>query len=170
MDQQIRQEEAKMSTSLLYHGFGIKGSDYERTRYMEGAIIFTVRQRREHLRCPRCNSLDVIKRGEVERRFKMVPIGRKAASLELSVARVGCTQCGAIRQVAVDFAETRRSYTKSFERYVIDLSKCMTIKDVAKHLCVSWDTVKDIQKSHLECKYGRPDLKGLRQIAMTKLL
>jgi transposase len=113
--------------------------------------------------------VDVIKRGEVERRFKMVPIGRKATYLELSIARVGCTQCGAIRQVAVEFAETRRSYTKSFERYVIDLSKCMTIKDVAKHLCVGWDTVKDIQKSHLERKYGHPDLKGLRQIAIDEI-
>jgi hypothetical protein len=29
--------------------------------------------------------------------------------------------------------------------------------------------VKDIQKSHLECTYGRPDLKGLRQIAIDEI-
>ena len=33
-----------MSTSLLYHGFGIRGYRYVRTEYIEGAVVFTIVQ------------------------------------------------------------------------------------------------------------------------------
>ena len=36
-----------MSTSLLYHAFGIRGYEYTRTRYEGGAVIFSIRQGRE---------------------------------------------------------------------------------------------------------------------------
>jgi hypothetical protein len=47
--------------------------------------------------------------------------------------------------VKIGFADPRRSYTKAFERYTLELSRCMTIQDTAHHLGVSWDVVKDIQ-------------------------
>ena len=50
------------------------------------------------------------------------------------------------RQVKVPFADPRRSYTNAFERYALELSRRMTIRDVAKHLGVGWDMIKDIQK------------------------
>jgi len=37
-----------------------------------------------------------------------------------------------------------------FERYALELSRRMTIKDVARHLSVSWDIIKDIQKRNLK--------------------
>lgn len=33
-----------MSTSLLYHGFGIRGYAYVRTEYRHGQVFFTIRQ------------------------------------------------------------------------------------------------------------------------------
>ena len=33
-----------MSTSLLYHGFGIRGYRYVRTEYIEGGVVFTIEQ------------------------------------------------------------------------------------------------------------------------------
>ena len=42
----------------------------------------------------------------------------------------------------------------------------MTILDVARHLHVSWDTVKDIQKRYLKKKFSRPVLKDLRYLAI----
>ena len=36
-----------MSTSLLYHGFGLVGYTYVRTAYEEGKVIFTVKHKRE---------------------------------------------------------------------------------------------------------------------------
>ena len=51
--------------------------------------------------------------------------------------------------------EQRRSYAKGFERYALDLSRHMTIQDVAHHLNVSWDTIKDIQKRYLHRRFGK---------------
>jgi transposase len=77
--------------------------------------------------------------------------------------------CGAVRQVPVRFAHGRRSYTKAFERHVLELSRHMTIQDVARHLQVSWDVVKDIQKRYLGQKFRRIKLKRLRQIAIDEI-
>jgi hypothetical protein len=56
--------------------------------------------------------------------------------------------------VKVPFADPWRTYTHAFERYVLDLSRFGTMQDVADHLDVSWDIVKDIQKRHLVKKYS----------------
>jgi transposase len=45
----------------------------------------------------------------------------------------------------------------------------MTIKDVAKHLNTSWDTVKDIQKRYLHKRFKSPRLGHLRTIAIDEI-
>ena len=40
-----------MSTSLLYHAFGIRGYHYVRTEYVDGQVTFTIRQEPETCRC-----------------------------------------------------------------------------------------------------------------------
>lgn len=158
-----------MSTSLLYHGFGIRGYQYAKTEYVEGGVVFHVTQDSANCRCAACGSANVAPRGKEERRFRCLPIGRKRVTLVLPIPRVKCNDCGLVRQVAVRFAEPRRSYTKSFVRYVLELSRLMTIKDVALHLGVSWDIVKEIQKQDLQRRFGKPKLKHLRQIAIDEI-
>jgi len=158
-----------MSTSLLYHGFGLVGYRYVRSTYEEGKVIFTVRHKREKLHCPECGSRDLILRGCSPRRFRTVPIGSKVIFLSLDVQRVACRRCDTIRQVDLGFADSRFSYTRAFERYVLELSKHMTILDVARHLSVSWDVVKDIQKRYLQKKFSRPVLKDLRYLAIDEI-
>lgn len=53
-----------MSTSILYHGFGIRGYKYQRTKYEEGKITFVIEKEVERLKCPDCGSGDVIRRGK----------------------------------------------------------------------------------------------------------
>ena len=158
-----------MSTSLLYHGFGVRGYQYVRSEYVEGEIVFHLSQAIDQCRCSACGSTDVVPRGQVERRFRSLPLGRKPTSIVLPIPRVECRGCGAIRQVAVAFADTRRRHTKSFARYVLELSRLMTIKDAAQHLGISWDTVKEIQKEDLQRRFGKPKLKHLRQIAIDEI-
>ena len=69
----------------------------------------------------------------------------------------------------VPFADTRRSYTKAFERYALDLSRRMTIRDVAEHLGVGWDMIKDIQQRDLKRRFSRPKLGKLRKIAIDEI-
>ena len=45
----------------------------------------------------------------------------------------------------------------------------MTIKDVARHLGVSWDVIKDIQKRSLIRRFAHPRLHKLKQIAIDEI-
>ena len=56
-----------MSTSLLYHAFGIRGYHYTRTDYQDGATIFTIRQEPETCRCSACGSPRVQSRVALKR-------------------------------------------------------------------------------------------------------
>src|SRR6516165_10609123 len=161
--------EVSMSTSLLYHAFGIRGYEHVRTDYRGGATIFTIRQDPQDCRCSACGSREVAHRGHAERHFLALPIGTRKTSVVLPIPRVECRTCGRVRQVKVPFADQRRSYTKSFERYVLELSRRMTIKDVAHHLDVGWDLVKDIQKRDLSRRFAKPKLKHLRAIAIDEI-
>ncbi len=158
-----------MSTSILYHGFGIVGYDYVKTQYKGNAIIFTISHKRDKLYCPVCRSQRVILRGTTRRRFKTFPVGFKVIYLELEVQRVGCLDCDSVRQVPLGFADPRFSYTHAFERYALELSKHMTIQAVARHLSVSWDVIKDIQKRYLTKRFARPCLKHLQTIAIDEI-
>ena len=103
-----------MSTSPLYHAFGICGHQYVKTRYRGGEILFTVHQDQTELRCPTCGSKDIIRRGSVGGHFRALPIGKKKAWISLSVQRVLCLSCHLVRQVNLNFADKRRSYTRIF--------------------------------------------------------
>ncbi len=45
----------------------------------------------------------------------------------------------------------------------------MTIRDVAHHLDVGWDLVKDIQRRELSRRYAKPKLKHLRGLAIDEI-
>ncbi len=149
-----------MSTSLLYHCFGItgRGIHHVHSRFEEGRTIFRIAQDPTTLACSACGSRKVRKKGTVFRRFMTLPIGLRATIIEFAIQRVLCLVCGTTRQVKVDFAEPDRRYTKRFERYLLDLSKHMTMTDVARHLGIDWHTVKEIQKTHLRRRFSQPSL------------
>jgi transposase len=158
-----------MSTSLLYHGFGLVGYRYVHTKFTEGRVRFRIEQPRETLRCSACGSLEVWSQGGVDRTFRTVPIGKKPVDLVFKVPRLFCFGCGLTRQAKLSFAEPKKHYTRSFERYALELSRHMTIKDVAEHLDVSWDTIKEIQARSLLRRFGKPKLAKLRQIAIDEI-
>lgn len=158
-----------MSTSLLYHAWSIRGYQYVRTEYGEGEVRFHVEQEPRTWRCAACGSRDASPRGCVERQLRTIPVGRKPVRIVVPIPRLACHRCGVIRQAAIGFAEPRVSYTRSFARYALELSRHMTIQDVADHLHVSWDVIKGIQREYLTRRFARPKLKHLRQIAIDEI-
>jgi transposase len=158
-----------MSTSLLYHAFGIRGYEYCKADFFEGRVCFTIEQPRERYRCSECGSAAVHAQGHKDRFLQTVPIGLKPTFVLVKVARVICFQCEHTRQVKVPFADPRRTYTHSFERYALELSKFTTIQDAARHLDVSWDIIKDIQKRNLQRRFDKPKLKNLKEIAIDEV-
>jgi len=103
------------------------------------------------------------------RAFRGLPIGSRRVWIHLPIARVACQKCQVVRQVRVPFAQERVSYTRAFERYVLELSAYMTIQDLATHLQVGWDLVKGIQKRYLGKKFARPKLQNVRRIAIDEV-
>jgi transposase len=158
-----------MSTSLLYHAFGIRGYEYVRTEYRDGQVIFTIRQEARSYRCEACGSREVRPKGRAKRQFHSLPIGGRSTVVVFPIPRVACRNCGVVRQVKVNFADVRRSYTKAFERYALELCRHMTIRDVAHHLDVSWDVIKDIQQRDLSRRYSKPKLKHVHHIAIDEI-
>ena len=65
-----------MSTSLLYHAWGLHGYHLVSKRFQGGAIYLRI-QPVKLFRCSCCGSNEVIKAGQVRREFRTVPIGRK---------------------------------------------------------------------------------------------
>jgi len=158
-----------MSTSLLYHGWGLRGYRQRSIGFGESGIHFHVEQKSSTFCCSHCGSTRVMKAGLSPWRFSSLPIGGKPVWLDLSIQRLWCATCGKTRQARVAFADEARSYTHAFERYVLDLSRHMTIKAVAVHLGVGWDLVKEIQKRSLQRRFRRPKLKHLRHIAIDEI-
>ena len=158
-----------MSTSLLYHALNIVGYRHRKTEYLGREIIFTVEQDPTTVRCPRCDSRNLIRRGTVDRRFRAPCFAFKQIVIRLAVQRIQCRACGVVRQVKIGFADENRRFIRQFERYVLELSRYMTIQDVAHHLGVSWDVIKDIQKRYLGRKFSRPKLRHLRCIAIDEI-
>jgi transposase len=111
----------------------------------------------------------VIRRGCAERLFHNLPIGSNHTFVQAKLPRVECRDCGAIRQIRLGFADARFGYTRAFERYALELSGLMTMQDIARHLVVSWDIVKEIQKRNLRRRFAKPPLKHVRQIAVDEI-
>lgn len=99
----------------------------------------------------------------------MLPVGRKKVELIVHIPRLCCRNCGTIRQVELGFADAKKHYTHSLEQYVIDMCRVATIQDVAELTGLSWDTVKEIDKSYLRRKYRSFCLKKLRYIAIDEV-
>jgi len=157
------------SQQWLYPIFRFQGYRVTKTETSERMLLLHVEPQPHRVCCPLCHSREVIRRGEQVRWFRNVPVGSDCSWLIATLPRVECRACGIVRQISLGLAESRRTYTHAFARYVLELSRYMVIKDVARHLGVSWDIVKDIQKRYLQRHYAKPNLKKVRQIAIDEI-
>ena len=158
-----------MSQQIVYQLFHISGYKFVQLETEGHRATLHVEPQPHRVCCPVCQSKNVIRRGGSERLFQNLPIGSHCTLVRAKIPRVECRDCKVVRQINVGFADARRSYTRAFERYVLHLSGLMTIQDIAQHLGVSWDVVKDIQKRHLQTHYAKPPLKDVRQIAIDEI-
>src|SRR5271157_2180809 len=88
-----------MSTSLLYHAFGIRGYIYTRTAFVGGTIHFAIDQGKKPLCCSACGSSAVHPRRRTERTFRTLPIGRKPVVIHFEGPPVHCESGGLSRRV-----------------------------------------------------------------------
>ena len=84
----------------------------------------------------------------------------KAVYLVTEVARCQCRRCDGDLRDSPPFARAQVRYTRKLEEFVEQLSRVMTLRDVAQLAGLGWDTVKEIAKRRLRRDYGRIDLEG----------
>ncbi len=60
-----------MSTSILYHAFGLRGIEYRATRFEGEYIVFEAEMTTRNIPCPACNNEKVIFKGNKWREFLM---------------------------------------------------------------------------------------------------
>jgi transposase len=160
-----------MSTSILYHCFGVmgRGIHHVHTRFEKGRTVFGIDQDATTLQCSRCGSRAVKQKGTVRRTWMTLPIGLRPTLVQWYVPRLRCLDCGVVRQASVPFADPDQRYTRGFERYVLELCRHMSMWDVSHHLGISWHTVKQILKRYLRRQFSCPSLKALQRIAIDEI-
>lgn len=99
----------------------------------------------------------------------MLPVGRHKVELIVNIPRLYCKDCRTIRQPNLAFADPKKHYTRSLERFVIDLCRITSIQNVAELTGLGWDTVKEIHKRHLRRKYKSFDLKKVCYLAIDEV-
>lgn len=156
-----------MSTSLLNRVFGVRDYRYVKTEYQGPRTYFHIAD--DHPQCASCGSENVVRNGRRPREFRLVNAGCRPTFAVLEVPRLGCRDCGAKRQARVRFAEPMKTYSRSFQRLVVELLEQGSISFVAKFLDIGWDLVKDIQKANLRKRFAKPPLKDLTAIAIDEI-
>jgi transposase len=155
-----------MSTSILYHAFGLKGIHYESTQYIQDSIVIGARLSRVTIKCPHCGSREATFKDQKRRLLRMSPMGRKRCFLDLLVHRLECRQCGRRWWPDIAFTDGKHRYVRSFALTALDLLKFGTIRAVAAYLGVGWDMIKEIHKDRLSLFYRRIPLRDVRYIGV----
>ena len=155
-----------MNSSFLYHAWGLNSLECTREEYKGNTIILHVQNKSRQKECPKCGKRHLVKNGYRTRDFLGLPIGGKKIIIRMKVQRYKCKCCDYDQQEKISFATGSRSYTHRFAKYVVDMLRSMTVKDVAARLDISWDTVKEIHSTYLERRYSPPSLDGVECIGI----
>lgn len=142
-----------MSTSILYHAFGIKGIHYRSTSYDGDAVVISAQLTDQHIKCPECGGRIATFKGHKHRKILLSPMGRKKCYLDLFLHRLKCRECGNLWWPTPGFLDGKHRYARSFALTVLDLLTFGTISSVAHYLGVGWDLIKEIHKSKLSRTY-----------------
>jgi transposase len=155
-----------MSTSILYHAYGIRGVHHKSTEFSGNSIIFHAQVTDQLVRCPECGCRKTIFKGQKVRRFHMVPFARKRCFLDLTMHRLKCCECGKIWWPRLPFMVGNRRIVRSFVQYVFDLLQFATIQAVAHRMGLSWYMIKQIHKEKLQKEYASIPLDEVTCIGM----
>lgn len=158
-----------MSTSFLYHCSNIQGVKYISSSYQGNRVIFDVEPQVKLFRCSCCGSRKVIRNGGRQRKIRSLKVGHKVTYVRLFQPRLRCKSCGHSRMMKLPFVDPWTPYTRAVALEVIDLSKSMTLQDVANYLGLSWRAVKAIQKEALSKRFGNPSVKGLKNLGIDEI-
>ncbi|HBR10108.1 TPA: ISL3 family transposase [Candidatus Acetothermia bacterium] len=71
--------------------------------------------------------------------------------------KIRCRTCGIVVE-DLGLVEPSLRMTRRLARYILELCKMMTIREIADHLGLDWKTIKDIHKEALKNRYEEEDI------------
>jgi len=104
-----------------------------------------------------------------KRNLRDLNMGAAQVWIGCSFRKIYCPACGRVRVEDLEFFEPYKRVTKRLARYVHELCKWLTVKEVAEHLRLDWKTVKEIDKSFLEKRYDKTDYSDLTILAVDEI-
>jgi len=89
--------------------------------------------------------------------------------LQVEYRKIWCNICDGVRVELLTFCDACRRVTYRLARYIYQLCKMLTVKDVAEHLDLDPKTVKEIDKGFLEEAFGTTDYEGLSVLLIDEI-
>lgn len=116
-------------------------------------------------RCSGCGQVCTAIHDVDERWVRDLPILGADTQLLVHRVRVRCPACGP-KLEQLDWLDSYARFTRRLGESVTRLCALLPIKQVAEFFDLHWETVKRLDKEHLQSTLGPPDLSGVEVIAM----
>ena len=130
-------------------------------------VRWLVRDR--HL-CPHCGAEIGHPYKERVRDVRGLPDGRCDVLYHVQMHRYRCIACGRRSYETLPFLSSPKSrITRQLERTIVEMRGWASIKDIAEHFNLPWETVKDAEKAALKRRYARVPLAGVRHVGLDEI-
>ena len=128
----------------------------------ESAMIYLKQDLRYRSLCHDCRTPALTVHTQGRRRFVQdLNLATKAVWLDVEYRKVWCERCNGVRVEHLSFCDAGKRVTHRLARYIHDLCKVLTIKEVAKRFDLHPTTIKEIDKSFLAEEFGETDYSDL---------
>lgn len=125
---------------------------------------------RKTLKCPVCGTEILLASAGRTRYVQGLPNGKLLTFFRLSVHQCWCHRCQKSFYESFPFLSSPKArITKALEQLILKLRAEMSIKGIAEHFNISWDTVKDVEKRSLADKYRHVPLGKVRGITVDEM-
>ena len=125
---------------------------------------------RKTLKCPYCGTEILLSSTGRGRYVQGLPNGKLLTFFRLSVHQCWCHRCQKSFYESFPFLSSPKArISKALERLILKLRAEMSIKGIAEHFNISWDTVKDVEKNFLADKYRHVPLGKVRGITVDEM-
>ncbi len=84
-----------------------------------------------------------------QRRVRDLPCAEYRIVLQLAVRRVACPLCGGVKRERLEFLADNPHFTRRFAFYVGRRCRQASVRDIAKELKLTWDTVKALEMQYI---------------------
>lgn len=104
-----------MTQDILEQVYGMEDQELQKVEVEDGCVVMYIKTKDEYLRCSKCQSPNVIKKGVIERGFRTLPIGFTPVFLRASIQRLECKDCGYLGQEALTYVDKKKASPMDFD-------------------------------------------------------